>query len=54
MIFFLLKDVYKRQDLETLVKEGLLTEEECDACDFGDNAEYIDYEKISQVVLLKK
>ena len=33
-------------DLETLVKEGLLTEEECDACDFGDNAEYIDYEKI--------
>ena len=35
-------------DLETLVKEGLLTEEECDACDFGDNAEYIDYEKIYQ------
>ena len=33
-------------DLETLVKEGLLTEEECDACDFGDNAEYIDYEKM--------
>lgn len=32
-------------DLETLVKEGLLTEEECDACDFGDNAEYIDYER---------
>ena len=32
-------------DLETLVKEGLLTEEECDACDFGDNAfcdEFID------------
>ena len=23
-------------DLETLVKEELLTEEECDACDFGD------------------
>lgn len=35
-------------DLETLVKEELLTEEECDACDFGDNAEYIDYEKIYQ------
>ena len=34
--------------METLVKEELLTEEECDACDFGDNAEYIDYEKIYQ------
>ena len=33
-------------DLETLIKEGLLTREECNACDFGDNAEFIDYEKI--------
>ena len=43
-------------DLETLVKEGLLTEEECDACDFGDNAEYIDYEKIylSRFKVLRK
>ena len=43
-------------DLETLVKEGLLTEEECNACDFGDNAEYIDYEKIylSRFKVLRK
>lgn len=30
-------------DLEILVQEGLLTEKECDACDFGDNPEYVDY-----------
>ena len=33
-------------DLEALMEEGLLTKEECDACDFGDNENYIDYEKI--------
>lgn len=33
-------------DLETLVKEGLLTEEECEAYDFGNQPEYVDYEKI--------
>ncbi|WP_287972291.1 4-alpha-glucanotransferase [Blautia sp.] len=33
-------------DLETLTEEGLLTKEECEACDFGDNASYVDYEKI--------
>ena len=33
-------------DLETLVEEGMLTEEDCDRYDFGDNEEYIDYEKI--------
>lgn len=33
-------------DLETLIQEGLLTKEECDACDFGDNPHYIDYGKI--------
>ena len=33
-------------DLEALIEEGLLTREECDACDFGDNENYIDYEKI--------
>ena len=33
-------------DLETLIEDGLLTKEECDACDFGDNPSYIDYEKI--------
>lgn len=33
-------------DLETLIEEGYLTKEECDAYDFGDNVRYIDYEKI--------
>lgn len=33
-------------DLEVLIKEGLLTEEECEACDFGEDERYIDYEKI--------
>ena len=33
-------------DLETLAEEGLLTKEECEACDFGSHASYVDYEKI--------
>ena len=33
-------------DLDTLVEEGLLTEEDLEAFDFGDNESYIDYEKI--------
>ena len=33
-------------DLETLIAEGYLTEADCDACDFGSNEEYVDYEKI--------
>ena len=33
-------------DLETLIKEGLLTKKECKEYDFGDKAEFIDYEKI--------
>lgn len=33
-------------DLETLTEEGLLTTEECEACDFGDNPRYIDYGKL--------
>ena len=33
-------------DLETLIEEGYLTKADCDKCDFGDNDEYIDYEKI--------
>ena len=33
-------------DLETLIEEGLLTKEECDQADFGENEEEIDYEKI--------
>lgn len=43
-------------DLERLVKEGLLLQEECDACDFGDNPRYVDYGKLYQARfdLLKK
>ena len=33
-------------DLESLIQEGVLTAEECDAADFGDNAEFVDYGKI--------
>ncbi|MCH5257860.1 MAG: 4-alpha-glucanotransferase [Lachnospiraceae bacterium] len=33
-------------DLETLIEEGYLTKKDCDSYDFGDNDEYIDYEKI--------
>lgn len=33
-------------DLETLIEEGLLTEEECEECDFGDDDRVIDYGKI--------
>ncbi|MBO5460925.1 MAG: 4-alpha-glucanotransferase [Ruminococcus sp.] len=33
-------------DLDVLVEEGVLTEEECKATDFGDNETDIDYEKI--------
>ena len=33
-------------DLEALIEKGWLTGEECDQYDFGDNEEYIDYEKI--------
>lgn len=43
-------------DLEDLIKEGLLETEECEACDFGDDIRYIDYEKIylSRFKILKK
>lgn len=43
-------------DLEMLIEKGLLSEEECDACDFGDNEVYIDYEKIynERFALLRK
>lgn len=33
-------------DLEKLIQEGLLTREECEECDFGDDDRYVDYEKI--------
>ena len=43
-------------DLEQLVSEGLLTEEECQAVDFGSNSRDIDYKKIydGRFPLLKK
>lgn len=43
-------------DLETLTEEGLLTAQECEACDFGSNPQYIDYEKIyfSRFEILRK
>ena len=33
-------------DLENLIEKGWLTKEECDACDFGSDDKYVDYEKI--------
>ena len=33
-------------DLEELIEEGVLTKEECDACDFGDDPQSLDYGKI--------
>lgn len=33
-------------DLEELIKEGLLTEAECDGADFGTDEQYINYEKM--------
>ena len=33
-------------DLEALIEEGVLTKEECDACDFGDDPQSLDYGKI--------
>lgn len=43
-------------DLELLIEAGYLTEEECDACDWGASPESIDYERIylSRFDLLKK
>ncbi len=43
-------------DLDELVKEGLLTEEECNSYDWGHNEEYVDYGKIylSRFDILKK
>lgn len=43
-------------DLEKLTREGLLTGEECDQIDFGDDSQCIDYEKqyFGRFVLLRK
>jgi len=35
-------------DLDALVSKGWLTEDECAACDFGNNKRYISYDKIYQ------
>ena len=42
--------------LEDLVKEGLLTQEECEAADWGEDPATVDYEKLymSRYVLLRK
>ena len=43
-------------DPESLIGEGYLTKKECDACDFGNDPSYVDYEKIykNRFALLKK
>lgn len=43
-------------DLEELIGQGWLTEAECDACDFGSDPGYVDYEKIylSRFQVLRK
>lgn len=43
-------------DLDRLIEEGLLTQDECDEMDYGNNLRYIDYEKIyfSRFPILKK
>lgn len=43
-------------DLEALIEKGWLTKAECEQYDFGDNDEYIDYEKIylSRFKVLRK
>ena len=33
-------------DLEELIEAGFLTKKQCDDCDWGENASYVDYEKI--------
>lgn len=43
-------------DLETLIEEGLLKRSDCNKYDFGDNENYVDYEKIynSRFKVLRK
>ena len=42
--------------LDDLIKEGLLTEQECESCDWGGSESYVDYEKMyqSRFKLLRK
>lgn len=35
-------------DLEELIRQGVLTKEQCEECDWGGSEEYVDYEKIYQ------
>ena len=43
-------------DLETLIEEGLLKRSDCSKYDFGDNENYVDYEKVynSRFKVLRK
>ena len=43
-------------DLETLIKEGVLTKNECEACDFGKDPETVAYGKLyeERYALLRK
>ncbi len=43
-------------DLDMLIEEGLLSKKDCDKLDFGDDAAYVDYEKIynARFIALKK
>ncbi len=43
-------------DLEKLTESGYLTKEDCEVCDFGENEEYVDYEKVyfSRFKILRK
>lgn len=43
-------------DLEALIKEGVLSEKECESVEYGTNPDYVDYEKIyfSRFGLLRK
>lgn len=42
--------------LQTLIDEGLLTREECDACDFGQDQQQVDYGALynNRYLILKK
>ena len=42
--------------LDDLIEDGYLTREDCISCDFGDNEEYVDYEKLykNRFILLRK
>ena len=43
-------------DLEALIEKGMLTKEDCEACDWGGSEAYVDYEKVylSRFRILRK